>query len=397
MEIHTKFRNRKINKIEPIPHFECPFESFDFAQDKLKSRTYLIIKINKLKTKIMNSLKITLVACLFAITAIAQTVHTVDNRSQSGAQFTSLQDAIDAATAGDIIQIHPSAIGYGSVTIGKTLNLVGLGHDPITHDQGLTAMLSLISFTGTATNSEVRGLTVSNINRTGTINNLDNIHIIHNKINSIGITLNNGLADDWVVEGNYITSSTTGLQSSADGWLIKNNFMLGGVSNLNVTNLVTNNIFFSMSNSATDVFFANCTSTIISNNIFVTNGNMTEFGTTSSTNLDFRNNLTYSYVGNTIVALSGTNNLDNTNPMFTTAPAATEHDFYNNDYHLLGASAGINYGTDGTNIGIFGNNFLFDMQGRPDLMPYPSTITISNNVVAPGQDLNVNFTAAQKQ
>jgi len=128
----------------------------------------------------------------------------------------------------------------------------------------------------------------------------------------------------------------------------------------------------------------------------VTNGNMTEFGTSGSTNLDFRNNLTFSYIGNTITALSGTN-LDNTNPMFTTAPAATEHDFYNNDYHLLGASAGINYGTDGTNIGIYGNNFLFDMQGRPDLMPYPSTITINNNVVAPGQDLNVNFTAAQKQ
>lgn len=345
----------------------------------------------------MKTLKITFVAILFALTTVAQTVHTVDNRSQSGAMFTSLQAAINAAIAGDIIQIHPSTTSYGSVAIPKTLTLVGLGHDPITHDQGITAMIGTITFTGNATNSEIKGLSISSIGKGGTITNLDNIHIIHNKIVSIAINLNNTLADGWIVEGNYITHPNAGIQSSADGWLIKNNFMLGGVSNLNVTNLVSNNIFFSTSNSAIDYFFFSCTSTIISNNIFVTNGNMTTFGTTNSTNLDFRNNLTFSYVGNTIVALPGTNNLNNTNPLFVNTPATTENDFYNNDYHLGATSPGVNYGTDGTNIGIYGNNFLFDMQGRPDLMPYPTSITINNNVVAPGQTLNVNFTAAQKQ
>ena len=347
----------------------------------------------------MKNFKITSLVCLFALIANAQTIHTVDNRSQSGAQFTDLQTAIDAATAGDIIQIHPSATSYGSVSIGKTLTLVGLGHDPITNNEGLTAIIGNISFFGTATNSEIKGLTMSNVVQGGgTVNNLDNIHIIHNKINAVSAGSANGLTDSWIVEGNYITSVSTGVSTSADGWLIKNNFMLGGVSNLNVTNLVTNNIFFSTSNAASDIFFSNCTSTIISNNIFVTNGNMTEFGiSTNSSNLDFRNNLTYSYVGNTIVTLPGTNNLDNTNPMFVLAPVSTENDFYANDYHLAGGSPGINYGTDGTNIGIFGNNFLFDTQGRPDLMPYPTSITINNNVVAPGQDLNVNFTAVQKQ
>ena len=347
----------------------------------------------------MKTLKITLVLCLFAYLAKAQTVHTVDNRSQSGAMFTVLQDAIDAAVAGDIIQIHPSETSYGNATIGKTLTLVGLGHDPITNDQGLTALVSNILFFGTAANSEIKGLTINAIvHGGGTVNNLDDIHIIHNRINSaISVSVANGLADFWVVEGNYFTSSTTCLLTNSDGWLIKNNFMLGGVSGLNVTNLVTNNIFFSTSNSATDNFFNNCTSTIISNNIFVTNGNMTEFAISNSTNLDFRNNLTYSYVGNDIVDLPGTNNLDNTNPMFVTAPTTTEDDFYDNDYHLAAGSPGVNYGTDGTSIGIFGNNFLFDPQGRPDLMPFPTSITINNNVVAPGQNLNVNFTAEQKQ
>jgi hypothetical protein len=345
----------------------------------------------------MKTLKITLLFCLFAFIANAQTVHTVDNRTQSGALFTSLQDAVDAATAGDIIQIHPSATSYGNVTIGKTLNLVGLGHDPITNNQGLTASINALQFFGTATNSEIRGLIISSISLGGgTANNLDNIHIIHNKINIITGGSANGLTDSWVIEGNYITSTSFGVSTQADGWIIKNNFMLGGVANLKVTNLVRNNIFFSTSNSA-DNFFSNCTSILISNNIFVTNGNMTEFGISNSSNLDFRNNLTYSYVGNPITALPGTGNLDNTNPMFVMAPTQAEDEFYDNDYHLAAGSPGLNYGTDGTDIGIFGNNFLFDNTGRPDLMPYPTSITINNNVVAPGQDLNVNFTAVQKQ
>ncbi len=310
--------------------------------------------------------------------------------------FTNIQNAIDAATSGDIIQIHPSATTYSNITINKTLTLVGLGHDPITNNQGLTATLSTIYFTDNATNSEIKGLTIGSIGKNGTITNLDNIHIIHNKIFSISITQANGLADNWIIEGNYIYNQNTCVQTTSDGWLIKNNFMLGGVSNLNVTNLVTNNIFFSTNNTI-DNFFLTCTNTVISNNIFVTNGNMTEFGISNSTNLDFRNNLTYSYAGNTIVTLPGTNNLDNTNPMFVNTPSGTEHEFYNNDYHLSNSSLGVNYGTDGTNIGIFGNNFLFDMQGRPDLMPYPTDITINNNVIAPGQNLNVNFSAIQKQ
>ncbi len=55
----------------------------------------------------MKTLKITLLCCLISSFTFAQTVHTVDNRSQSGAMFTDLQEAINAATAGDIERIPP--------------------------------------------------------------------------------------------------------------------------------------------------------------------------------------------------------------------------------------------------------------------------------------------------
>ena len=346
----------------------------------------------------MKILKITLLCCLISNFTFAQTVRTVDNRSQSGAQFTVLQDAIDAASAGDIIQIHPSETNYGNITIDKTLHLVGLGHDPITNDQGLVANINTLRFTGTATNSEIRGLDIGSVSQTGTIVDLDNIHFIHNKIGSVNAGATNGLTDGWIIEGNYITNVGFALNTLANGWVIKNNFMLGGVANLDVTCTVINNIFFSVTNAPIDIFFSNCTSTPVSNNIFVaTQENMVEFGISNSPTLDLRNNLTYNYFGNTIIDLPGTNNLNNTNPMFVSVPGGSEDDFYNNDYHLAAGSPGINYGTDGTNIGIFGNNFLFDPQGRPDLMPYPISITINNNVIAPGQSLNVDFTAAQKQ
>jgi len=346
----------------------------------------------------MKTTTLTLVICLLTLSLQAQTIYTVDNRAQSGAQYQVLQDAIDAASAGDIIQIHPSATNYGNAIINKQLKLVGLGHNPVTNDQGLTAKLSYLRFTGNSANSEVSGLTIINtLTTTGTINHAENIHIVHNKISTISISNNTGLLDSWIVEGNYITNTTVSISSNASSWTIKNNFITGALYNLNVTDVVLNNIFFSASNATSDNIFVNCDQTIISNNIFITNGNMTTFAMPSCTNLNLNNNLTYSYVGNTMTTLPGTANLDNTNPMFISVSAGNEGDFYNNDYHLNTSSSGINYGTDGTNIGVYGNAFSFDMYGRPDAMPYSTTMSISNTVVAPGQNLNVSFSAVQKQ
>jgi hypothetical protein len=346
----------------------------------------------------MKAITPTLAIFFLTLSLHAQTVYTVDNRSQSGAQYQVLQDAIDAASAGDIIQIHPSATNYGIAIVNKQLKLVGLGHNPATNTDGLTAKLSYLRFSGNSANSEVSGLTIVNaISITGTINHVENIHIIHNKIGSISISNSTGLLDSWLIEGNYLVHTSNCINSNASNWVIKNNFLNGAIINLNVTDLVSNNIFFSASNNASDNVFANCDQTMISNNIFITNGNMTEFAMPNCTSLNLNNNLTYSYVGNTIVALPGTANLNNTNPMFMSVTTGNEGDFYANDYHLNTSSSGANYGTDGTDIGLYGVGFLFDMFGRPDAMPYSTSMTISNTVVAPGQNLNVSFSAAQKQ
>jgi hypothetical protein len=346
----------------------------------------------------MKTLKITILSTMLSLFGFSQTVHTVDNRDQSGAQFTNLQTAIDAAGVGDIIQVHPSPNSYGSVTVGKKLTLMGLGHNPA-NANGEVATLANITFINNSANSEIKGLSFNSVNcgSSTTSPNHDNIHIINNRVTSAvtGASTDN-LSDGWIIEGNYFSSTSTNInsQSGTDNWQVKNNFLRGSLYNLNNTSIVTNNIFLSTANSET--FFISCSNPLVNNNIFLATGTLTEIGMSNST-ITFVSNITYSYYGATIAPLSGSNNLDNTNPLFVNVPFGSVTDFYNNDFDLASGSPGINAGSDATDIGLFGNNFVFDPNGRPNLTPYAENITINNSVVAPGQTLNVDFTATQKQ
>ncbi|MBF8150284.1 hypothetical protein ITJ86_10280 [Winogradskyella sp. F6397] len=346
----------------------------------------------------MKTLKLTFFFTLISMIGFSQAVHTVDNRDQAGGQFTDLQAAIDAASAGDIIQVHPSSDSYGDITIDKMLTIMGLGHNPA-NTNGEVSTIRYITFINNSAGSIIKGLSISRIlcgNSTISPDH-DNMHIINNHFSSSvqGSTTDN-LSDGWVIEGNYFSNTSTNInsQNGTDDWEVKNNFFKGNVQWLNNTSIVTNNIF--ITTYASETFFSNCSSPLVNNNIFIATDNLTEIGIHNST-ITFVNNMTYSYYGSTIAPLPGSNNLNNTNPLFEDATLESVTDFYSSNYDLASGSPGINAGSDGTDIGLFGNNFPFDPNGRPNLTPYPESITITNSVVAPGQTLNVDFTATQKQ
>jgi hypothetical protein len=355
--------------------------------------------INNLNIYLMKTLKITILFGLLSLFSFSQTVHTVDNRDQSGGQFTDLQAAVDAASPGDIIQVLPSPDSYGNIDVTETLTIMGLGHNPA-NTNGEVAKIQNISLKGNSAGSEIKGLRISRIDAGSASNsvNLDDMHIINNRITSYvsGSTTDN-LSDGWIVEGNYFSSTSTNIvpETGTDDWQMKNNYMRGFFTKAGNTSIITNNIMLTSSNS--HIFFYNCDNPLVNNNIFVSTGNLTEIGVNNST-IVFDYNITYS-TALTIDPLPGSNNLDNTNPMFADVAFTFNEipDFYTSDFDLAAGSPGINAGSDGTDIGIFGNNFLFDPNGRPNLTPYPESITITNSVVAPGQTLNVNFTATQKQ
>ena len=63
-----------------------------------------------LKPKIMKNVIIILMCCLFTVTTIAQNIITIDNSPQSTTTHQTLQDGLDAASAGDFIYIQPTPI-----------------------------------------------------------------------------------------------------------------------------------------------------------------------------------------------------------------------------------------------------------------------------------------------
>ncbi|MEM1003444.1 MAG: hypothetical protein AAGH46_12425, partial [Bacteroidota bacterium] len=63
----------------------------------------------------------------------AQTIHTVDNCPNSAADFTTIQDAIDAAEDGDIIYVQPSMTSYGSINLNKEIDLIGRSHSDLNY------------------------------------------------------------------------------------------------------------------------------------------------------------------------------------------------------------------------------------------------------------------------
>ncbi|MFC0604195.1 hypothetical protein [Winogradskyella pulchriflava] len=352
-----------------------------------------------MKTKLL----LTTIALILFQFAVAQTVYTVDNRPESGAQYTTVQAAIDAASAGDVIYIHPSPTSYGSVNVTKTLKLVGPGHNPENSD-GLTADLSTIALHADSANSIITGLVLSNITAYSLGTNTHGIHIINNRItNYIDGYAFDGQSNNWIVEGNYFDAGSYLTDciraNNLNNLQVRNNIIKGQISSSNHTNVFTNNLFIQEDPSGDAQVFVGSngiTSPIVANNMFVfTDADITGLSSTG-TAITYTNCLTWKVAGGTpLPALSGSGNLDNTDPQFANIPTSLT-DYYNNDYSLNAGSPAIGSATDSGDLGIFGRNFPYDINGRAHSMPYPEAMTILNTVVQPGQDLNVEFQATQK-
>ena len=331
-------------------------------------------------------------------------VRTVDNRPESGAQFTSVQAAINASstTVQDIIYIHPSPTSYGSITVDRSITLVGPGHNPA-NSNGLRATLTTITISADTADSVFTGLNFNTLSAYSFGSNSANIHIINNRITNTVDAFHNGTSsEDWVIEGNYFNTGYTTTNIDANNsasWRIRNNYISGQVTDIDQTSVVTNNLFVNEDTTGTALIFTSLdgiASPIVTNNIFIfTDPDITEL-INSGTPVVYTNCLTFKAGGGAaLVALPGSGNLDNIDPEFTSIPTLMD-DFYNNDYTLLGSSPAINTATDGGQIGVFGRNFPFDINGRPHSMSYPESMTILNTVVQPGQNLNVQFQATQK-
>lgn len=346
---------------------------------------------------------------LISTANFAQNVWTVDNRPGTTSQYSSVQAAHNAAQPGDFIYIHPSPNSYGDLSIMKTIHLRGIGHSPelANGEHAMMGNITLSINTTEATsssNSSISGLEIGAINFYYTQHNLSNILIQNNRINYLQLYR----AYNFIIQGNvFHSTSNLSIQfatpSHANNIISHNIFNI--MSNPSPTSAVfnglipsdtvANNLMIMNSNGATNTFFNNCNNPTVNNNMFILGPNATVSAIhLNNSTINFQNCLTFDYGGQPIAPLSGTNNLNNTNPQFQDIETPANPIFaYNHNYKLSTGSPALTAGSDGDELGIYGQGFLFQMKGYPFDLPYPTQINITNAIVEAGGTLQVNFKA----
>ncbi|RLD24924.1 MAG: hypothetical protein DRI54_05615, partial [Bacteroidetes bacterium] len=342
---------------------------------------------------------------------------TVDNRSGGGANYTSVSGAINAASNGDTIYIHPSSINYGDITVNKSLVFIGPGHHP-EYTGGMGVSLNQISLSNGSSGSKFTGLILTQI-RCNLFAQSHDIVISNNFFNTLqaisgGYGSNAGAfgdSDNWLIEGNVIIEGTgcggckvINLRTSAStnsNWIISNNFIqTKSVENnsnlfadLNSSTIVENNIIVHQNTHS--IFESSVSGGEFRNNIFwVTRNEITDI-MVDAIGVIFSNNLTYHSNGS-LIPLTGNNNVDNSNPDFIAIASDNPVWEYVNNYQLNSNSPGENVGTDGTDVGIYGGGFPFRTEGYPQDFPRLQAFDLlSNTIVPPGGSIEINLKATK--
>ncbi|MEW4922782.1 hypothetical protein [Algibacter sp. 2305UL17-15] len=343
----------------------------------------------------------------------AQTIITVDNNPGSTTTQQTIQEAIDAATAGDIIYVQPSGTSYGHANVTKALTIVGRSHS----ENNRVSTLGTVSIR--SSNVTIKGINFGNLNfsATGASNPPPfvgtKIYECEFASATLGITSVLPVdADDIEIRGNIIRS---GITQYVDGInvLISNNIFLGG-SPLTIYDptsiVVANNIFKYFSSGFNLTNQSSSGTVILFNNMFIINE--TSDGTISFNNGPFNlsNCLTYNYgTGNISFTSNGSgsyldsNTLSNTNPLFTDVDNTANQSFagssgYNpafrpeDDLTLQAGSPALTGGGGGSEIGLFNNGFNYKYLGNPRGVPVMDIISYDGAVPKNGS-INVTITS----
>lgn len=343
----------------------------------------------------MKKLILSFVTIAIASLQTFATVRTVSNAPNSPGQYTDLQTAINASAIGDTVYIHPSATSYGNITLYKRITLIGAGYDGTTYQYGLIATVSNIS-----------------LDQVSSLNNSSGSHII--SLNCSTIHVNSGKISDSVVIERCNTNSIQMSGSSSKGWHVLNCFSNAIHFGENYGNIVENNIirsFVSHSNNTGNNIVRNniiwYSSSVVNgsyttyfNNIFICSSSSAQDlvsnpSATANHNNNFSNNLFYNY--NTPIPPAfnnGGTNIINQDPLFVNVPNFNGV-LPNNapliyDFRLLASSPGHNFGTDGTDIGIYGGNYPWMNPQGLSWLPQALYLNINNPVVPVNGTLNID-------
>lgn len=336
---------------------------------------------------------------------VQATVRTVSNEPMSVAQFTSIQAAVDASSPGDTIYVQGSDTMYPTFTItNKRLTIVGPGWSPVRGFAPKKARVEAMIITGTACgDSEFHGLVFATTISVYSLSP-DNLRFYRNQFEGM-VYLTQGATNysGYVFQGNYFNNGyIVGAPSSSySNFLIQGNLMYASANSGNImgfiqsTNiLVDHNLFYGPTISTYPAFGTDCSSLLITNNIFVRRN-----AALNNTESTFNNNITFNAVANAPWTLNG--NLDGGGNIANQDPQMVDQLLVNSGTNnpllnfTIPAGPANNSGSDGKDMGL-----LFDSSGSLNWtnslmprIPYIYSMMVTTPTIPAGGILNVQVEA----
>jgi hypothetical protein len=359
-------------------------------------------------------------AFCFSTLASFATIHTVNNNLNGPGQFTTIQDAIDAAAGGDTIYIASSPSNYtnnstGRFLVNKKLTFIGVGMRP--GEKKENSALSRIGHRfdlqdAAANGSSFIGLyfagVSSALNVSASVSNCQVLRCWFDA-SSTYLSFNSGSFSGWLIANNYFgINCGPGINvnnNTVTNFIIQNNVfaeitgcgILNGIAPIqnfssSANCIVSNNVFYGGQGAGVGNFdqaFSNVTNMIVENNIFHT---MSPGGCSNSV---FNNNITF---GTTQDALpygtnSGVSNVANVDPQMTTFSNGTFNPYQN--FQPAGGQAKTG-AVGGGQMGVYGGTFNWNNSAVPAL-PVIKSFSITTGATVPaGGSMTIKVTSTKQ-
>jgi hypothetical protein len=312
----------------------------------------------------MKHISLSLLSLFLVSSLCAQNTITV-NKAGNGADYTSLEEAIESASDEDIIMVHSHSGFYGtseSIKIEKKLTIIGEGylHQNIDERDQNTSIESIEFNTGSE-GSSIIGVLVYKLRI-----NVENINLLKSNLsNTIEIEANRTKISQCLIGTQLVSSIPT------EGHIINNNIFTNTTSNSHLQNIINSELF---------------------NNIFLVFSNNSE-------TINRYNNITLAPEWDASV---GSYKFETSTPLRIETPSQSIgyisstigevfdwNESTDGRYKLKENSLAIGIGVNGVDCGIFGGETPYVISGTPSI-PRILELNVPENI-SPGDKLKVSL------
>lgn len=304
----------------------------------------------------MRTLILLTVSIIFFPFVVDARIWRVNNQAGVDADFATVAEAIEAASANDTIFIEPSVTSYGSITLDKPLYLIGVGYllganNINTANEG-NAKVGDISVGTEAGGSVVESLIINAVQITAS-----NVTIKRNYVSSSINPANTSVnPTNVLVVNNFLAAGGSSIYGGFQNIIVANNYIAGS-PNLPGPASIINNVIKGNTYVGSGRY---------ENNIFITDQDI--LARHANADVAFVNNIAAGNVGSANGNLSEVDLAE----VFVVAPSIADNalpEGFSSDsrWQLKENSPAQGAGTSGIDIGMFGGTSSYVLSGLPDI------------------------------